>query len=803
MFHHPQIAVSNTVRPISIVVKSAAALAVLIFSGTGAVAQVNNQPVRDPVAVEEPSALPARPIIRAQAVTPESAENGKPVKVMPPPASIADEIEEMAVAIPITTPEAVKKKVEEKIMPKNVEIIDPGKVDAKDSTVKKAIAVGSDPKALPKPDFKKKSEPVGPNQLGSSILTRTEARTFTFTVPAPRGQILDRHGYPLAQTKVAWYAAIAFPMLGKDVENEAILRYAGERIIRVNKLLGTNWDLSGKIVINHYRNRRWVPLPFSSTLTKAQTDLLKKEGKDGLILHPVYQRHYPNGEILSHVIGYLGERPPVNTGPILKDEPLWRMGKGVDGLEKSFEFDLRGTPGRTNILFEGDGTKIKEDVLARPKQGYNVVTSIDLEMQLIVERILAENVKRGAMVIMDCRTGDVMAMASFPQFNPNDFIPSISQEKYSALINDPSKPLFPRAFRGAYPPASTFKVPVALGMLASGAISTEDYFGCPRAWTLRDLTMHNWNKKDEGPMNVVTAITRSCNTWFYQAATTAGADSMSSMAIRLGMGQKTGISLNDAPGFIPTNRIWFDRYGHGLSQGDEAVMSIGQGQVEATPLQIARMMAGIANGTRNLKPRLVMQVQDINHEIVRSVPVEAMNTLNVDHYSLSAVRRGMYQVVNAGNGTGKAGYHEVTVSAKTGTGQWKPALKQNVAWYAGFFPSKYPIYSFAVIYEGDPGEKVSGGRKAAPIVGKFLEEYLTEENLAKVREASEELGEQYAGMDLEEYKERPSSESIFRDMESQAAEELRATGMEGQNPPPNYQRRGLLDRIFGGGRRRQ
>ncbi len=778
-------------------------LAVLFVFKTGVLfAQVNTapqkvEPTRDPVAVEEPRAVPRQPVIRARAV-PEKKEEEMAVEVAPPPKSKEDDVEEIVVAIPVTTPEAVKKKVDEKVMPSNVDIAEPGKVDAKDSTVKKAIAAIADPKALPKRDLEKKSEPDRPNQLGSSILTRKEARVFTFSVPAPRGQILDRNGYPLAQTKVAWYASINFPTLGEDVKDEAILRFAGECIIYVNNLLGTDWDLSGKTVIKHYRNRRWLPLPFSSTLTKAQVDILKRDGKEGLTLHPVYQRHYPNMELLSHVIGYLGERPPVNLGPILKNEPLWRVGKGVDGLEKSFEFDLRGTPGRTNVIYEGDGTKIKEDVIARPKQGYNVVTSIDLEMQQIVERLLSENVKHGAMVIMDCRTGDIMAMASFPQFNPNDFIPSISQEKYSALIEDPSKPLFPRSFRGAYPPASTFKVPVALAFLESGAITTADYFDCPNAWTIRNLTMHNWNKNGEGPMNVVTALTRSCNTWFYQVAINAGADSMSSMALRLGMGQKTGIPLSDSAGFIPTNRIWLDRYGHGMSDGDEAVMSIGQGQVEATPLQVARMMAGIANGTRVLKPRLVLQVQDINHEIIRSFPVEAINSLNVDHYSLSAIRRGMYQVVNAGNGTGKAGYHKITVAAKTGTGQWKPALKQNIAWYAGFFPAKHPIYSFAVIYEGDPGERIGGGKTAAPVVGKFLEEYLNEDHLAEVREASKILREESGDMAYEEYVE-PESNSIFTTMEEQMAEELRAIG-EGEEFPPQEMRQrrgGLLEKIFG------
>jgi penicillin-binding protein 2 len=383
-------------------------------------------------------------------------------------------------------------------------------------------------------------------------------------------------------------------------------------------------------------------------------------------------------------------------------------------------------------------------------------------MQQICEDLLANNVKSGAMVIMDVRNGDVMAMASFPQFDPNQFIPSITQEDYSALVEDPAKPLFPRAYRASYPPASTFKVPVALGFLESGYITPNDVYPCPSAWNVGNLVMKNWNVKGEGSMNVVGALTRSCNTWFYEVASMAGADSMSYMATRLGLGQKTGIPLNEAEGFIPSNRWWLDKHGYMMSDGEEAVMSIGQGMVEVTPLQIARMMAAVGNGKQLLKPRLVLQVQDLNHELERTIPMEISNSLNIDNYSLRTVQRGLYDVVNAGNGTGRAASHKITVSGKTGTGQWKPAQKQNLAWFAGYFPSKHPIYSFAVIYEGSPGETVGGGKNAAPIVGDFLEQYLTEENYNTVRARAQEIADSEVD-DPDDYTFRGPIQSIFRD----------------------------------------
>lgn len=674
-------------------------------------------------------------------------------------------------------------------------------IDEKDSIVKKMESLApNNEKPMTAEALRARSEPKKPGQVGSSIMTRTEARTFTFEIPAPRGQLLDRNGYPLAQSKVAYYAAINFPYLGSEVKDAEILRYAGERILHVNNILGSDWDLPGKVVLGHYKDRRWVPLTFSSDLSEAEVDELNRQRMEGLTLHPVYVRHYPQGETLSHVIGYVGKRPPRATGPIVNDEPLWGLGMGVDGLEEAYETDLRGKPGRVNVLFREDGSKAKEDILARPRPGYNVVTSIDLEMQRICEEILAEKVKRGAMVIMDVRNGDVMAMASFPQFNPNDFIPSISQERYTELVENPDKPLFPRAFRGAYPPASTFKVPVALGFLESGYVSAGDLYPCPSSWTIGNLVMNNWNSKGEGLMNIIGAITRSCNTWFYEVATSAGADSMSYMATRLGMGMKTGLPLNEVDGFIPNNRYWLEKHGYMMSDGEEAVMSIGQGTVLATPIQIARMMAGIGNGRQIMNPRLVLQIQDLNHEIIRSFPVEPLNNLNVDGYSLRTVQRGMYDVVNAGNGTGKAAYHKITVSGKTGTGQWKVAQEQNIAWFAGYFPSKYPVYSFAVIYEGDPGEKVGGGKNAAPVVGEFLKRYLTEENYNRVRDAANELKESDPG-DLDQFSYRESEvRSIFRAGfgDEPIIGEIIPMEEEQAQPPPGADRRGggIFNGIF-------
>ncbi|MCB1236102.1 MAG: penicillin-binding protein 2, partial [Verrucomicrobiae bacterium] len=544
-----------------------------------------------------------------------------------------------------------------------------------------------------------------PAALGASLTTRTEARTFTLSIPAPRGQILDRNGYPLAQTRVAYYAAVNFPHL-PDATDTEILRYAGERIVKVNEMLGANWDLPAETVLTHYKNRRWLPLTFSDPLTEAQAEQIREEPVKGLILHPVYLRHYPHGAFMSHVLGYVGKRPPRKLGPIEPDEALWGEGEGTEGLEESFDQYLRGQPGRLNVLFEADGTKLKEETLRQPQPGGNLVTTIDLEMQRIAERLLGENLKRGAMVVIDVRTGDVRALASWPLFDPNEFIPSISQAQYARLQNDPDKPLFPRAFRGSYPPASTFKTVVALAALEERAIGESSLFDCPTSWSIGDVVMHNWAKEPEGQMNVIGALARSCNTWFYQVGPLAGADAISSMARRVGLGEKTGLPLKaEVEGFVPDNRWWVNKYGYRMGTGDIANLSIGQGMIEVSPVQMARAMAAIANRRNVMKPRLVSQVQDFNHNVIQSFPVEERSDFAIEPYYLDVVKQGMYEVVNSGRGTGTRGSNDdVVVAGKTGTAQ---AVGEGCGCYdgsfdvsfAGFAPADDPRLTVYVVVQ--------------------------------------------------------------------------------------------------------
>ena len=559
--------------------------------------------------------------------------------------------------------------------------------------------------------------------LNASWQTQREARALTLSVPAPRGQIVDRHGIPFAQNRAANYLALVMPYM--DGASEAqITTFAKSTIDKVNSVLGKTWSLSEERVLLHYKHRRWLPLVFSVEeglnveITPEMEEKLKPLLGNSLVIQPAYLRHYPQGATACHIIGYTGKTRPLPTGPIVDGDAVFEEMEGREGIETAFDSDLKGQAGIVNVLFSPDGKRLSEDVRRTPSPGRNVVLSIDYHFQKYAENALKKHTTGGAMVIMDVTNGDILAMASNPGFDLNEFVPGIRAKRYEELTKDPHLPLFPRSFRGEYPPASTFKIVTALGALDSGKVDAKTYFDCPNALEIGNRVFKNWNKEGEGSMTVVTAIKRSCNTWFYRAALESGADYISNMAMRLGFGERTGIPLKaEGEGFVQTNPWTIQHLGGKMQSGDLANMAIGQGRVLATPLQVCQCMAGLGDGMRIPQPRLVLQIQDMADRVVMAYEPKDRRRIDLNPDHRQTVINGMVAVVNGSGGTGhSAAIKQAEIAGKTGTAQWKPTKDQNLAWFTGFLPAGKPMFAFAVVYEGEPGEDISGGKKAAPIV---------------------------------------------------------------------------------------
>lgn len=556
-----------------------------------------------------------------------------------------------------------------------------------------------------------------------SILNRKNARTITLEIPAPRGQIVDRAGKSLASNEVAYQVALEFEQF-QDVDREYVVKWARTRMDQVKDLVEIPYEKTDDELYSHYRNRRWLPLYVSSQVRQKAAKELESKLMSGLTLYPVYRRTYPEGSLAAHVIGYSGSVGELPRGPINHAEPLWEEIEGRSGLEKLYNEELAGENGVKRLLFDENGNKLQEEQVKRPRPGGTVVTTINLKWQRLAERVLRKGCRKGAFVVIDVITGEVLVLASRPSFDLNLFTPGISTEDFKALQEDETNPLFGRAFQSAYPPASAFKPVVALAALNAGEVTEYSTIYCPASIKIGNHTFRNWSRVPEGSINVKRAIARSTNPWFYQVGIDVGPSVFLGLAKRLGMGEKTGLPLmGETRGLIPTNEWMIENAGRRIMDGDTANLSIGQGSMLASPLQVAQMMAGIGNGGALPKLSLITQVQDTRGRVVEAMIPKRKNWLGVDEKSVEVVREGMRDVVSKGYGTGKrASLTYTTIAAKTGTAQWGPKrLNQRLAWFAGFLPYDHPRYAFAVLYEGRPGQSVSGGRMAAPMVRNFFE----------------------------------------------------------------------------------
>ena len=554
--------------------------------------------------------------------------------------------------------------------------------------------------------------------------TQKLARAYILDVPAPRGQISDRTGLPLAQNKISYNLGISFPT-PLDFTDAKAVAFTREKMALATKLTGRAIKISDDGILRHYHNRGILPLEVAQNLNKTEYEAVQNRAKDGLVVRPIYVRSYPNGKLAGQIIGYTGKTGRNLDGIIDNHETLWPETEGREGIEQTFNELLTGKHGEYKLTFDKDGRKTSEKLVKPAVPGNNIITTLDLQLQQLAEKALEAKAKRGAIVIVDPNNGDILAIASWPTFDPNLFVPSISAEKFKQLQDDPDLPLLARAFRSAYPPGSTFKVAVGIAALETGAVHSNDLYQCVPAIQIGNITFHNWKKGDQGALDFVQALTQSCDTWFYQVGIKTGAQPIIDWALRLGFGAKCGIPLRaEAEGRVPTDEYMKATHGRKLLNGDIANLSIGQGDMLVTPLQMAQAMAIIANGGRFYQTRLVRQVQTVDQQIVTAYELREKRSIDVSAETMQEVREGMIDAVNGANGTGhSAELESAVVAGKTGTAQWGPKNKERTAaWFAGFLPAQQPKYAFAAVYEGEVGSKVHGGTTAAPMIADIFQE---------------------------------------------------------------------------------
>ena len=433
------------------------------------------------------------------------------------------------------------------------------------------------------------------------------------------------------------------------------------------------------------------------------------------------KRVYPTAVHASHLFGY---RREISDAQLAQLSEYYRQGDlvGIAGLEARYESLLRGKKGYEFVSVNARGQIIgsfedgKRDVT--PREGSDLLLSIDIGLQAFAESLMTHGNYGGAIVAMDPTNGGILALVSKPDFDPSVLSGVTPAELWSQLQNDPAKPLFNRASLTRYPPGSTFKMVLAAAALQEGVIDENYRIRCTGGFrfgdrVFKDLHVH-------GSVNIVEAIQRSCNVFFYQLILKVGFDKWTEYGHRFGFGQATGTDTGEeTAGLLPSAAYYDTRYGKGKwTQGFLVSLAIGQGELGVSPLQMARYAAALANGGTLVQPHAVQFIRNKSTNKIEEVP-HTSSAVGLSPHVMALIREGMQRVVHAPGGTGGlARIPGVISGGKTGTAE-NPHGEDH-AWYVGFAPFESPKIAVAVMLENSG----FGGAKAAPVAGLLMEKYL-------------------------------------------------------------------------------
>ncbi|HTG00187.1 MAG TPA: penicillin-binding protein 2 [Nitrospirota bacterium] len=543
----------------------------------------------------------------------------------------------------------------------------------------------------------------------------------------PRGIIYDRYGRPLVENVLSFDISLV-PEDAVDVE-AAITKISA--LAKLDPAAVRAALEEAEPVRNKYepvKIREEAPWDEVALVEAHQEDL------PGTIIEPEHRRNYPYGGLASHQLGYIGK---VSQTQRKKEQADIGVLVGQGGLEKIYDKLLRGRPGRRMIQVNAAGRKVKDLGIEEPRPGTDLYLTIDLDAQKAAEEGLGE--RAGAVAAIETNTGEIIALASHPNYDPNLFPRGISPKDWVRLTNDSTHPLYNRAIQSVYPPGSTFKIIVALAGLESGVINPDEKINCHGFLKSGRQTFRCWKHNGHGPISFHQALVESCDVYFYTMGERIGWDNIARYARRLGYGGLTGIPLPDEkPGNIPTTEWKKRRTGEAWYAGDTYINSIGQGFVLVSPLQAARMISAVATGGLLYPPSLLRQTYNRETGEIKTYSDDHAQKVAMDSKALAEVQQALAGVVAEPGGTGHAAATPLTtVAGKTGTAQViaqkNPGRKlsedtQDHAWFIAYAPVENPKLAVAVLVEHGG----HGGSAAAPIARKVIEEYLKNAGLQTV-----------------------------------------------------------------------
>lgn len=484
-----------------------------------------------------------------------------------------------------------------------------------------------------------------------------------------RGRILDRNGLAVADNRVSFDVLVS----PQEIQDQGrLFNYLSQTLqIRSEKLLK---------VYQKEKTASFIPVVLIEDVERDAAIVLEENRFrfPGLLIRANSRRYYPYPHANAHLLGYVGK---INRSKITQMKDYGYTAEditGYSGIEEYYDKYLRSEAGGLQVEVNSRGQQVRVLGLKESEKGQDIRLTIDNRIQTKARQLLEG--KSGAVVVMDVDTGEILGMVSSPSFDPNDFVRGQLSSGIVTLLNDPSAPLLNRAISGRYPPGSVFKIAVAVAALEANKINPQTTFICPGFYLLGERSFSC--SHTHGPQNLIEAIMQSCNVYFFHAGLLAGADLIAKYARLLGLGGLLHIDLpSEARGFIPDRTQRKDSRNSGWYSGDTLNLSIGQGEVLTTPIQLASLMATIASNGRRVEPHLIKSIAST------TVIYKPLPALPIRKKTFDAIKAGLKAAVDDERGTAHLlAADDLTVFGKTGTAQTSGGQSPH-AWFAGYCPA--------------------------------------------------------------------------------------------------------------------
>ena len=542
-------------------------------------------------------------------------------------------------------------------------------------------------------------------------------RTRSILLHPARGLIYDRNGKLLANNIPSFNLYVEL----EDVKDRETL------IVKLVEYLDFDKTELGKKVRTHSSRTR-VKLKGGLTLREAALIESHRLDLPGVVVHPEFQRNNPQGSYAAHVIGYVGEISEQQLTK--KDFQGLYQGSivGQYGVERKYDQLLRGRAGRKLIEVDALGHEKRTISVDKPQAGHDLYLTIDFDLQRLAEDLLGK--EAGAIIALDPKTGETLALASRPSFDPNSLSRGLSSKEWRGILQDKRHPLTNRAIQGLYPPGSTFKIIMATAALETNGIDMSDTIQCIGRFRFGNRTFRDWKVNGHGSMNLHSAMTHSCDVYFYKMGNRLGIENIAKYATLFGLGEKTGIDLpSEKSGIVPSPKWKEQTRGEPWYPGETISVAIGQGYVTVTPIQMAKVIATISNNGVAHQPQLVRGIRRRNTGAIETLPVSKPMSLGLQPNFVKNIQDSLASVVS--NGTARrANSPLVTIAGKTGTSQVvalrsdkekeTPKEFRDHAWFVSYAPFENPKIAVAVLAE----HSGHGGSAAAPLARKLIEAFI-------------------------------------------------------------------------------